>query len=511
MKSSPLPKTPFSIDTATQRMRELDESIQRWMNDDQHDELTAHYPEILEVANLCEDDRLKGRVFNAYGKYFYRVGQFDYAYISMQRALDSARRLENPQLIGALLNNIGSVFRVRGYFQEALDNFELARTEFQKLGNLLGIANTAGNIAVVYVETEQHQRSIPYFIEAIEFFRELGRKEEEANFLGDYAKVLVFLDQPEQATAMAEKALALMADSNDSYTKGTILNSLGFVYLHVSRFDDAKAALKQALEIHRAMHNQRFIGVTLTNIGFLARTMGNFDAAIEHFREAAELHKEIGDTRGQTISLWNIASVYFNKHRWKECLPILFHISETTPGYQDHVLSIEVLLLRAEVCRQLGDTAEALASIEIVERLLLEHYLELLGVTKSFRALLCLNQGDVVGAEKWLAKANELITPSTEEATAYYWVIKTLYQYTLVTETKLPATTTTSNQESPQPVNPPPQALADLRAAYRKEQSAVRIRTYRITEILKLQHNEVVTKLASLGITPDKEESETRE
>ncbi|MDK9700012.1 MAG: tetratricopeptide repeat protein [bacterium] len=488
---------------AKERVAQLGPQIQEWIEQSNHTDILGHYDEMVALAFQSEDNSLIAKVFNIYGSYFWRVGEADRAFSCMQKALVAARNGESHVQIGSVLNNIGNVFRVRGFFEEAIENFEMASKEFRLTDDIRGLAYTQGNIAAAYIETEQHALAEPYILEAIRLFREAGDKQGEANFLGDYAKIQLQLKQIDQAVASAERAISLVDQTKDPHTYGTLLNSLGLMYAGANRKADAKAVLEQALQMHRLTHNLRFVGVTLTNLGYLVREMGDTELAIQYYREAAAIQHEISDVRGETISYSNIASVNFSQRNWEECLVVIKKALASMPSHKDPKLLFEMLMLQAEVYRRMGDLVEAYAVCESAEDFAREQGKDALGIPICFKALLSIEHGDLAAAEEWFAKASKVVSPETPEAYAMYWIVRTMYWYTIATH--IGAVVTKPESDSTRPTTPLPaldqgEAMIALQNAYREELVASDINANRTGKILIMLHNELQAKLTELGV-----------
>jgi tetratricopeptide (TPR) repeat protein len=139
------------------------------------------------------------------------------------------------------------------------------------------------------------------------------------------------------------------------------LNNMGIVYARTGHFQEAITHYQRALAIDRELGIKEGYANNIGNLGNVYRKMGRFEEAEQCYREALAIALELGHQEGIARQQLNSAALLKDRQEWPAALDAYSESIESYRQFDDPYSLSAALILKAEVCLELGQQEEAAA------------------------------------------------------------------------------------------------------------------------------------------------------
>jgi tetratricopeptide (TPR) repeat protein len=241
----------------------------------------------LTIQNENQDGR--GRVLNAIGIAYKRMGNLDEALRFNTESLELRRELDQKSGIAASLSEIATIQYMLGNFDEALGSYEEALGIRREIGDRAGIGSNLIDIGNLYLDRGQSDEALQLYKDSLQIQREIGDQSTESLCLNNIGAV--YLERGEFADALTyfEQGLRLREQWNVPYEMGETLHNLGETTVALGQYDRALDYFLSALEQWRNADDSLGIAVSSHGIGTILGYQGLFAASLQSHREALEV------------------------------------------------------------------------------------------------------------------------------------------------------------------------------------------------------------------------------
>ncbi|MFQ3620791.1 MAG: tetratricopeptide repeat protein [Spirochaetales bacterium] len=226
----------------------------------------SDFPQALQLYLLARNyyssvDDTEGIVaaYNAIGKTYLQLAQFEEAYTQFSFALDLARRSGKTPLILLSLNNLSEAYFTRGEYGKAFEHLEASRAL---------VSATA-----------------PYRLEDGVFFHNL-------------ATALHGLGRQDLAKEALQQSILINTELKNYAELASNHYLSALIFLKEQKLTEALQAAQQALEYDKLREQSMGIAQDLNLLGVLQEQLGNFEEAYSFFVRAYLVFQSLGHRKG---------------------------------------------------------------------------------------------------------------------------------------------------------------------------------------------------------------------
>jgi CHAT domain-containing protein/Flp pilus assembly protein TadD len=228
----------------------------------------------------------QARALNSGGTVLKKLGRWEEARKSFERALSVARQFGDGEMEVVSLSNLGLFDSEQGELRRGID-FELEGLELARKGGYRAQeASLLNNLAYAYDQLADKQKALQYYQESLALARNLLDREAEAAALNNLAEAYGSLGDWETALEQYQKAIELIRARPEQALEAKTLNNIAVAYQRLGRFDEARTAFDQALALSRAVKDLEAQTSVLNNQAFLFLRLKQPDRAVEPARQA---------------------------------------------------------------------------------------------------------------------------------------------------------------------------------------------------------------------------------
>lgn len=265
--------------------------------------------------------------YNAKGRAYSQLGNFQEAILSFQEALTFFREIQDETGEANILSNLGSIYFNMGNNTKALElHFESLKIS-EQLDNKLRIGTSLNNIGTVYSSNPNTiNEALTNFKKSLEVFEEIDMEIGMAITAMNIGEVYFLESNYDSATYYHEVALALCDGTIDATFP---LTQLGEINSILGNFPKAYEFHTRAIEISENSEAKFELTQSLIGMAKTQKLQRNFEGAIrslekaeilaietdakkelvEIYQNMAESHAEIGDYRAAYENEVNVKSV----------------------------------------------------------------------------------------------------------------------------------------------------------------------------------------------------------
>jgi len=218
--------------------------------------------------------------------------------------------IEDPGLAIDSADNLGMAHWRMGQYQQALSSEERALSMAREQKNTRAEAACLLGLGVVYADLGQSVTAIDCFEKALALYRALEDPSGEACVLGNLANQSAARGRTDEAIEYHVKALDSHRRSHDSQGEALTLCNLGDDYADLGNYDDALERLGEAHRLARAIGYRLIEMGSLAFMAYVYMDTGDLAKGIEKFREAIDLADGAENNQFQNEARLGLAVAY---------------------------------------------------------------------------------------------------------------------------------------------------------------------------------------------------------
>jgi CHAT domain-containing protein/Tfp pilus assembly protein PilF len=225
-----------------------------------------------------------------------RMGDFDGALASFNRALAMAHELKRPDVAARVLNNIGLVYADLGNL--ALAHDYLARALALKMQYDDGgrgtqdIARTISNIGNLFEEQGDYAQAIRHHQQAEEMAARSGGGTTLNSSVSNIGHAYMAMGEDELARQSLMKAMPVAVASADRPREAALLYLFGALSRNAGRLDEAEGYQLKSLAIREQLNEPLALVESLTELSRLAGRAGRHEQALAYSARAVTIATE---------------------------------------------------------------------------------------------------------------------------------------------------------------------------------------------------------------------------
>ncbi len=258
----------------------------------------GRYPEALAAGEraLAEttDPFIAALVSQNQGLICHRMGRYDDALASYDRAAAGYAALDQGERLGHVHNNRGVVLLSLGRGGEAVQSFQEAAAIFAARDLTLLTAQAQTNRGAALSLMGDHRTALEAFETAQRTFEALGAGVERGTLGLDTATAYLALNLYPEALATCDEALAGFRAASMPYEQGQALVRQAAALLALGQITAAEAALMEAETIFRELGNEPWLAIVWLEQAGLWESLAREDEALAVARDSLALCERLG-------------------------------------------------------------------------------------------------------------------------------------------------------------------------------------------------------------------------
>jgi tetratricopeptide (TPR) repeat protein len=307
----------------------------------------------------------------------------------------------------------------RGLGEGLLDRFDVAQTYFETLLAASDLDDTIKartlNSSALFAQSQgDYERARDRFAAGYAIWQRLGNSVRQGSTLKNMGILHYELHEYDAAEAKFRESAALFESAGATYFQALSFNELGLLCRERGRWRDAETYLRQAAVILEQEGSQDFQGRIANNLGEVALLQGRFDDALVHFAHALErmtsqvyavdvhlnrglIHQAAGDAK-HAMAEYQAALALAERIGRNDVIPLIHYrigrlqqqIGRNEAAYASYTEAADAIEARREPMRDEGLLMSLMGRWQQVYEAAI---------------LLCLEQGDAVGAFSFAERA----------------------------------------------------------------------------------------------------------
>ncbi|MFJ2730792.1 tetratricopeptide repeat protein [Streptomyces collinus] len=208
-----------------------------------------------------------------------------------QVALSACQREGDSMSMPLVLRFLGWSYSRVGDFDAARSTLQKALEAAEESGDIFGQAHGHFVSGVVDHEAELYLESLEHDIQALALFRQLGEPPWVALTLNNLGWANALLGNYDEARAFLAEAMTILSHHPDDNNESATLDSLGYVAFKSGDFRQALEYYKQSLVLSRTLQHKFDEAIGQEHIAEAYAALGELDRAIRAWLRSRELYR----------------------------------------------------------------------------------------------------------------------------------------------------------------------------------------------------------------------------
>lgn len=295
----------------------------------------------------------KGRGLNMKGWCYWRLGEYEEARESLNKAMSIAREIRNKALEARVLNNFAAVYRDLGDLVRSLNYLDKALQLNEESGDERAQAVSLASIASIYYDLADYDSALEFALRALPVFEEAN----DTHRLGSLHYILgnIYFKQSSFSQALQHFQSNLALSEPGTIAHALAMSGLGKVYYKMGVTGPAEEYLSNALQVGEELGDVEVPITCFYYQGCIEMQEGNYRQAAGQFKKAMDM-AESSQRRADVMSL-------------HETYASLYELMGNLPQAYHHLKSFEQL--KEEIFRQTA--FNKLRSLQMRQELELAH------------------------------------------------------------------------------------------------------------------------------------------
>jgi predicted ATPase len=337
-----------------------------------NEEAIRFYTQALDFE---EDMQKRRETFEALGRIYFLMGDYDKSMESYRNALELAKGKNKSAEIMA---KIGQIHQKKGEYEESIrictEALDLVKGEVCKEEVLC-----LSSIGTVHLLRGQYDKSLEFHEKSLVIGEKIGDQRGITGLLNSIGFVHISRGDSDKALELLEKSLEIMEKIGDQMGIAHALNNIGYVHYQRGDYDRVLEFNEKSLAIEEKIGDRGGFANSLHNIGNAHFYRGNYDKALEFYEKSLAINEKIGYQMGIANSLHNIGNVHFYRGDYDNALELLeksleireklgslmsiagslHNIGNVHISRGDYDKALELLEKSLEICDEIGDKRES--------------------------------------------------------------------------------------------------------------------------------------------------------
>ncbi len=224
-------------------------------------------------------------IYRQLGEAFERIGNFEDALRSWQKALEIAKRTNDIKGIGRVLSSIATLHTKLNKFDKAI-NYEKESVEYnERIEDETGIAISMNNIGSNYKSLGNYDSALYYLNKSVVLHNELNDKLGLVYNYATFGEVYQELGRLDSALFFAKKSLETAKEVNAPFDIAYGYNDLGRVLIAMEEYTEAIPVLNKANNMAMEVGASEVQQLAIKNLYTAYAKTGKYDSAFKYINK----------------------------------------------------------------------------------------------------------------------------------------------------------------------------------------------------------------------------------
>lgn len=320
----------------------------------QFDEARQSLDRALAIERKAGDGLGEARTLNVLGLLEWDLGDYEQAIRRFRSAGAMARDQGDRRLEGASLNNLGLVQDELGNYDASLASYRKALELYRGEDFQRGVGDTLGNIGGVHLLLGRFRDALGYYRQALAISEQLQSKPSMSQDHGNIGLCLLGLGEAGEALVQIDEAIALATQAGMQQDSAFWTLHRGNALVQQGRYDEGLAAHRAALVTYEQIDAKAELARALHDAGRLYLQLGDMQSAERDFARALELAQSIGFARGVTENMLALGDLAYRRGQLAAAAGEYARVRERAAQSGQRQVLAESLLRLALVHREQG-------------------------------------------------------------------------------------------------------------------------------------------------------------
>lgn len=267
----------------------------------------------LALERQANDRTGEARTRNVLGLLAWDEGNYEQAVAQFKAARALAHQLADRKLEGASLNNLSLVYDELGDYDTSLKQYAEVLELYRGADFPRGVGDTLGNIGGVHLLLGQFREALESYQQALVISEQLKSTTSLSQDHGNVALCLMGLGDLEAALQHFDQAIALSKQAGMRQDEAYWLRQKGNGLIHRGQYDRGLKAHRAALAVYEQLGAKAELAEALHDSGRLYLLLGDTGTAERYFNRSLALARRIGLARGVTQNLIALGDLQFRR------------------------------------------------------------------------------------------------------------------------------------------------------------------------------------------------------
>ncbi len=367
----------FTLETVG-RYKESLESIRHY----EHDEI---------LQRLSQETQI--RLITQLAISYNNLGDHPKAVTLLKENYERAKEGNLQRLVGGIEIGLARVYRKLNECPICRDHAERALIALREQGDWLGMAEAYREMALSFHQEGDSERSLKYFDLGIQIIGDRSAPFMLGKLYTDMSGAYSFLRRPKQGIECLEKSIVFFEQTEHVLNSVIAYNNLGMHLLHIGSWKRAEEMIIRALDLAKKANHAHIAGI-MDSLSELKMLRGEYAEARHLLEQAIQLAREKKREWYEAQAMRNLARCLLLEGHFAKARRYARETVKLSAQIGDKHYANMAGLVIAESSLRLGELAQAINSLEVIEDNDPSADFYVLGSIQRIRGLIAIEQGD---------------------------------------------------------------------------------------------------------------------
>jgi hypothetical protein len=296
--------------------------------------------------------------------YAYRINNLKKSIELGEKALAMSRKAGNKALTAKSMSRLSLFHMIRGEYDESLKMGEGAIAAFSELKDDKGVAEAKYNIAGIYYKTDNCHMGLVYLIDSVGIYRNYEDWHNVSRCEKSLGTIYEYFGDQKSAVKSYENALEAAQKAGDLNLEANVYNPLSGICLKQGETGRAMELAEKAIQIKKDAGDLRGLAFSIYGRGKVYASLGMYDRAERDYVEALGIHSNMGERLGLAMVYQKLGILYLRNKNYDKARETLQRGVRFSSEYKIAIIRFKCLHALYELCKEMGETKEALQYLE---------------------------------------------------------------------------------------------------------------------------------------------------
>ncbi|MFH0892983.1 MAG: tetratricopeptide repeat protein [Bacteroidota bacterium] len=238
----------------------------------------------------------------------------------LSEALKLSQQKRDTRAEVKILSNLGDFYERTGGNINAVASYKMSAELRLSINDQIGASISLISIGNLYLENAEYGSAVEYYQKALVLKQKVEDKLGTSILFNNLGEVYNKWGKTDSALIYYEKALALKIKTGDKYGQAISYNNIGNIWESLADYDRALVNYEKALTLKQEVRDKEGISISLLNIGNIYKARKDYKLALNYFSRSLTLKEEIRDQQGISIVYLYMGNTYADLKQFDKSL-----------------------------------------------------------------------------------------------------------------------------------------------------------------------------------------------